>query len=106
MLSIKASIAPTARGNAFSRQKNPSGLTFGHALSGKPVAAIAQPKLAREHNSFFVHAGKMKTRKAAAKRYKVTASGKVRTGQPRSLEGGRRQSSSREDATRYSYGAD
>ena len=78
MFSITASTAPTARGVVFRRQQNPSRLTFGQSLCGKPLAAITQSKVAREHSSFFVHAGKMKTRKAAAKRYKVTASGKVR----------------------------
>jgi len=53
-------------------------LTFGKSATlGSPaVLATRAPLPARRVDVQFV-AGKMKTRKAAAKRYKVTASGKV-----------------------------
>lgn len=42
-------------------------------------ACGSTPCVAKERAQFYVAADKMKTRKSAAKRYKVTGSGKVRS---------------------------
>jgi hypothetical protein len=68
-----AKAAHTARSQTGSNRA----LTFCSSLVGTRV--VAKPRGEPERKQFFVAASKMKTRKAAAKRYKVTASGKVRT---------------------------
>mmetsp|Transcript_2928 Transcript_2928/g.10610 ORF Transcript_2928/g.10610 Transcript_2928/m.10610 type:complete len:118 (-) Transcript_2928:388-741(-) len=62
----------TATNSSVSRAQ----LTFGKAVSSTGIATKPTTKVAARA-SFEVIAGKMKTRKSAAKRYKVTASGKV-----------------------------
>lgn len=58
-----------------------SKLSFGKSSALGRTGALVRQKASKpiENVVFEVVAGKMKTRKSAAKRYKVTASGKVRT---------------------------
>jgi len=49
-------------------------------------ACGSTPCVAKERAQFYVAADKMKTRKSAAKRYKVTGSGKVRSQQENEVD--------------------
>ena len=79
----------SATSMVFSGSSLTMGPTF--AVSSRSVSKLASSKsylmgqacgsapcVARERAQFYVAADKMKTRKSAAKRYKVTSSGKVR----------------------------
>ena len=72
-----SSLSVAYRSPLVSKSLRPSQLAFGKAAVPKSLAN--RPAFtSSDRVTFQVTAGKMKTRKSAAKRYKVTASGKVR----------------------------
>ena len=77
MCTASLNCASTAR---FAAQV-PSKLSFGKSAAVGAAGSLGRTSPSKSTGSrdrFEVTAGKMKTRKSAAKRYKVTASGKVR----------------------------
>jgi len=72
-----SSLPVACRSPLVSQSLRPSQLAFGKAAVPKSLA-IRPAFTSSDRVTFQVTAGKMKTRKSAAKRYKVTASGKVR----------------------------
>mmetsp|Transcript_5498 Transcript_5498/g.12151 ORF Transcript_5498/g.12151 Transcript_5498/m.12151 type:complete len:122 (-) Transcript_5498:6894-7259(-) len=76
MMLQMSSLTVACRSPLVSQSLRPSQLAFGKAAVPKSLAN--RPAFtSSDRMTFQVTAGKMKTRKSAAKRYKVTASGKV-----------------------------
>jgi len=69
-----------------------SKLSFGKSSALGATGALVRQKssVSTENTSFQIVAGKMKTRKSAAKRYKVTAGGKVNSSRVRERDDSRR----------------
>jgi hypothetical protein len=77
MFSIQSSIYSASACRASSQQAHRPNFSFRSSLAATKMDVRASPAKLGEKKDLIVYAGKAKTRKAAAKRYKVTASGKV-----------------------------